>query len=129
VEIKTLTIPSGVKYIGDKAFETRTSLESVIIGADVILIGTRAFENCSGLKTVTFEGNSQLTIKNIAFSGCTAMEYYDFTACTAVPTLSGTGTFFHGIPSTCEIRVPAALYDGWIAATNWSTYADNIVAV
>jgi hypothetical protein len=56
------------------------------------------------------------------------MKFYDFTKHTVVPTLASTSVF-SGIPSDCEIRVPAALYDEWIAATNWSTYAANIVAV
>jgi hypothetical protein len=56
------------------------------------------------------------------------MKFYDFTSHTVVPTLASTGAF-QNIPSDCEIRVPAALYDEWIAATNWSTYASKIVAV
>ena len=56
------------------------------------------------------------------------MSVYDFTKCTAVPALSNANAF-SGIPADCEIRVPAALYDEWIAATNWSTYAANIVGV
>ena len=55
------------------------------------------------------------------------MKFYDFTSQTAVPTLKNTNAFA-SIPSDCEIRVPAALYDEWIAATNWSSLADNIVA-
>ena len=48
----------------------------------------------------------------------------DFSKCTSVPTLdSGT------IRAGTEIRVPAALYDEWIAATNWASLADYIVAV
>lgn len=56
------------------------------------------------------------------------MAYYDFTACTAIPTLVNVNAFT-GIPSDCEIRVPASLADEWKAATNWATYADHIVGV
>jgi hypothetical protein len=56
------------------------------------------------------------------------MKFYDFTSHTSVPTLANSNAF-QGIPADCEIRVPAALYDEWIAATNWSTYASRIVAV
>ena len=34
---------------------------------------------------------------------------------------------FTGIPTTCKIVVPDALYDEWIVATNWATYASRIV--
>ena len=54
------------------------------------------------------------------------MAYYDFRASKSVPTLSSTNAF-KNIPSDCKIVVPDALYDTWIAATNWSTYASYIV--
>ena len=56
------------------------------------------------------------------------MKYYDFSTHTSVPTLSNTNAFTD-IPADCEIRVPAALYDSWKSATNWSTYASKIVGV
>ena len=55
------------------------------------------------------------------------MKYYDFSTHTSVPTLNK--NVFSGIPDDCQIRVPAALYDSWKSATNWSTYADYIVGV
>ena len=52
---------------------------------------------------------------------------FDFSECESVPVLENSDAFtYNNIP---VIRVPAALYDEWIAATNWSTYADYIVAV
>ena len=54
------------------------------------------------------------------------MAFYDFSQHTAVPTLSNTGVFT-SIQSDCKIVVPDALYDTWIAATNWSTYSSKIV--
>ena len=56
------------------------------------------------------------------------MAFYDFTACTAVPTLSNKNAF-NGIAADCQIRVPAALAGEWKAATNWATYASHIVGV
>jgi hypothetical protein len=54
------------------------------------------------------------------------MAFYDFSKHESVPTLEATSAF-KSIPSDCKIVVPDALYDEWIAATNWSTYAANIV--
>lgn len=71
---------------------------------------------------------SLLGIGNYTFANCPGVRYYDFTACTSVPALVA-GTVFTGLSPDCEIRVPSALYDEWIAATNWSSYADYIVAV
>lgn len=53
---------------------------------------------------------------------------YDFTEHTKVPTLENVNAFTE-IPADCEIRVPAVLRDEWAAATNWATYASQIVAM
>lgn len=54
------------------------------------------------------------------------IEVVDFSRCTSVPT--GANNIFN--PTTPpQILVPAALYDSWITASYWSTYADYIVAV
>jgi hypothetical protein len=54
------------------------------------------------------------------------MAFYDFSQATAVPTLASTNAF-NSIPSDCKIIVPDTLYDEWVAATNWSTYASYII--
>ena len=101
-------------------------LDDVLLPDGLPSIMSLAFNTCRKLthlvipKTVT-------TIEASAFNNCSAMKYYDFSNHESVPTL--TGNAFGGIRSDCEIRVPTALYEEWIAATNWSTYADNIVAV
>jgi hypothetical protein len=34
---------------------------------------------------------------------------------------------FNNIPADCKIVVRDELYDAWMAAANWSTYASKIV--
>jgi hypothetical protein len=53
------------------------------------------------------------------------MAFCDFRALDVVPTLSS--NVFSNIASDCKIIVPDALYDEWIAASNWSTYASYII--
>ena len=97
--IKTLTIASTVTSIGDYAFQTCTSLESVIFSGESQLtsIGTFAFEACEALKsieipksvatigkngfsscikleTVTFDDESKLTVLDNTFSVCSALK-------------------------------------------------------
>ena len=50
--------------------------------------------------------------------------FYDFSLCSAVPVLSAS----NGIQEEdiSVIIVPDALYDEWIAATNWVAYASKI---
>ncbi len=52
-KIKSVTITSGVTFIGSYAFEGCDSLTSVTIEKGVTLIGISAFENCTNLTSVT----------------------------------------------------------------------------
>lgn len=104
VNLRDVVIPQGCQSIGSRAFDTAKSLPRLIFPSTLSSIGAQAFNNC------------------------TSMRFYDFTACTAVPTLANANAFTN-IPADCEIRVPAAIVDTWKAATNWSTYADHIVGV
>jgi len=120
-------IPSGVTSIGQQAFYNCYSLAQIMIPSGVTNIGQQTFSNCYSLASVEILG-SVTGIAAYAFNGCSGMAFYDFTACTAVPTLSNKNAFTN-IPADCEIRVPAALLDEWKAATNWATYANQIVGV
>lgn len=95
---------SGITIIPDYLFYNNTSLKKVALPSTLTTINQRAFYGCSQLKTV------------------------DFSALTSVPTLANTDAFTN-IAADCEIKVPAELYDEWIAATNWTAHADKIVAV
>ena len=100
-------------------------LQKVEIGKNVTSIDTYAFNNCYSLSSVSIP-SSVTSIGNYAFNGCFGIAIYDFTKHTSVPTLSNTNTFT--IPSDCVIKVPSSLLEEWKAATNWSTYASQIVA-
>jgi hypothetical protein len=118
--LASITIPNSVTSISDTAFHYCYSLASITIPNSVTSISDTAFYNCYSLASITIP-NSVTSIGWDAFSDCTGMAFYDFTSHTSVPTLSSTSTF-SGIPSDCIIKVPAALYDEWVTATNWSIY-------
>ena len=103
------------------------ALQRMEIGYGVTSIGNYTFDNCFSLASVAIP-DGVTSIGNNAFRYCYGMRFYDFSTHTSVPTLSSTNAF-NSMPADCEIRVPSALYDEWIAATNWATYADYIVAV
>ena len=62
----------GVTSIGDHAFENCTGLTSVTIPDSVTSIGAYAFYGCSGLTSVTI-GNSVTSIGELAFFNCTGL--------------------------------------------------------
>ena len=148
--LSSITIPDGVTSIGNSAFSNCSSLSNITIPNGVTSIGSGVFSNCYSLPHITIPdgvtsiesyvfGNcyslSNITIPNSvtsiggnAFKNCYGMKYYDFTALTAIPTLSNANAI-PGISADCEIRVPASLAEQWKAATNWATYAKYIVGV
>ena len=125
--LTSITIPDSVTNIGNSIFNSCYSLASITIPNGIASVGDSAFHNCRSLASITIP-NGITSVGDSAFKNCRGVVFYDFTACTTVPTLAST-TAFTGIPADCKIRIPAALVNAWKAATNWATYADHIVGV
>ena len=125
--LASIVIPNSVTNIEKSVFNNCHSLASIIISNGVSLIKDAAFQACYSLASIVIP-NSVTRIEGSPFISCSGVVFFDFSSHTAVPTLSSSNAF-NKTPSDCEIRVPAALVDTWKAATNWSTYADNIVGV
>jgi hypothetical protein len=65
------------------------------------------------------------------FQSCSSLKYVLFGGATSVPTLSSTNAF-QGTPiasGTGYIYVPDSLLTTWKAASNWSTYANQIKGI
>jgi hypothetical protein len=123
--LSSIVIPDSVTSIGTGAFNFCYSLANIFIPDSITSLGKSAFYYCHSLTIIVIPQNVT-SIDNDTFFSCYGMAYYDFRASTAVPALSSTSVFEY-IPSDCKIVVPDSLYDTWIAATNWSTYASYIV--
>ena len=125
--LANITIPDGVTIINDSTFINCSSLANITIPDCVTYISGYAFQSCYSLANITIPDGVTIIDRN-SFNNCYGMRYYDFSACTSVPTLSDTNAFTK-IPSDCQMLIPAALYDEWSTATNWATYASYMVAV
>ena len=125
--LQEVYIGKNVTYISNYAFQYCYSLASITIPDGVKYIDSAAFTNCYSLASITIP-DSITYINSSTFANCYGMRYYDFSACTDIPSLLKTNAF-NGIPSDCQMLIPEALYDEWSTATNWSTYANYIVGV
>ena len=115
-KIKKIIVPSDNKLNGPYIFAYNKNLEELIWKSNI-----DAFSmcyHCTNLKKVLFTGSRPVISAN-AFLNCTSLEIVDLSECTSVANLSSF-TAFNGVPTTCEFRIPAALYDAWINATNWA---------
>lgn len=97
-DIASVVIPTGVKVIGDQAFENCTFLKSISIPDSVVSIGFRAFAECDELSEITLP-NGLTELQPGTFYGCTALRKVElpeslkeigggaFQHCTALPSI------------------------------------------
>ncbi len=107
------TVPEGVKEIEAEAFKRCTKLTDIVIPNFVTVIGNNAFEGCTGVRTVLFEGNAPanvaLTIGENAFSGNTNIRSVTFEAGSPVTVIGANA--FSGLRLITEISLPQRLTD------------------
>ena len=121
--LSKLVLPTGFESFGTNALQGSYGLCFISLPNTVSTINQSAFQECLGLQRITFK--RILPLYNNIFLSCRRIVEYDFSSLTNVPTLSNTNSF-SGISPLCKIIVPDALYDTWIATTNWVTYANYI---
>lgn len=146
VPMQTVTIPDSVTDIGFGAFNSCGFLKSIKFPPQVSVIKMNVCAGCyeledvdmsdnvveiqrqafaeTGLKKIIFPAELQIIGERL-FVACYELIICDFRKAKYVPSLADTN--FITNRDSCKIIVPDALYDEWIAATNWATYADRIV--
>ena len=71
--ISSVSIPYGIKNIGDRAFAENRNLTSVVIPDSVETVGSEAFVECRGLESVTISKNLK-RIGNLMFNQCHSLK-------------------------------------------------------
>lgn len=99
--LRDFTIPYNATAIDGTAFSNNLKLKYMYIPKKVLNFGSAACQSLSG------------------------MIVYDFRNHETIPTIATNS--FNNIIMHTKIVVPDALYDEWIAATNWTNYASYII--
>ena len=97
-----MTIPNSVKSIGDYAFENCSGLTSVTIPDSVTSIGWNAFCGCSSLTSVTI-GNGVTSIGMNAFIDCSVLTSVTFSDKDKA-TVQGMSNYSWELPSGCVLH-------------------------
>lgn len=149
LNLKSVTIPEGVKAIYTNAFNMSYNIRSINILSTVLTtidayafgyihstaeinlpdsvttIGSSAFYSCGGLQRVSI-GSGITKIDSSAFSNCKVLKELIVLA-EEPPTIQA--NTFNNVPADCIIKVRASSVDKYKTATNWSVRADYIVAI
>lgn len=122
--LKIVSIPKSVTVLNNNTFNGCYSITSVTIPSSITSLDSNTFNNCYSLANLTVP-SGVTSIGIYAFNSCPGMGEYHFLPSTP-PTLASTNAF-NDIQSDCTIYVPSASENAYKTATNWSTYASQIV--
>ncbi|MCM1126797.1 MAG: leucine-rich repeat protein [Lachnospiraceae bacterium] len=115
---EVVSVPDGVKVIGEEAFAGNDNIIKVTIDADVETVGYRAFSECDNLRTVTV-GDGVSLIDTAAFSNDKALVNVSFGA--GVKDLGS--AVFAGCSNLSELSVSAG--NGYLHYSNGILYDDE----
>ena len=115
---KNTVIPNTVTMIGSLAFDGCSGLTTVTIPNSVTSIGGDAFYGCSGLTTVTIP-NSVTSIGSNAFYGCSGLS--SIIIQTIIPPI-----LHSSLDNSLVIYVPYESLNAYKTATGWSDNASQI---
>lgn len=127
--METISLPDSIILLHGSAFSGAKNLLSIDIPDTITKLWGGTFKNCDKLEHIKIP-KSVVQIGAQEFVYCDVLQYVDFSDHESVPVLDNANAFYTN-SGYCEVRVPSALYDEWIAATNWTTLASKgkIVAV
>lgn len=122
--LKRFVMPSTITSVGSSLLYANYSVNHVYISTSLTEIKTTDFYRCYSLCKLVVPA-SVTSIATKAFQDCYGMREYHFKS-TTPPTLDNADAFTN-IQSDCVIYVPSASLTAYQGATNWSTYASQMV--
>lgn len=122
--ITSISLPKGLKTIGNFAFAQCNSLTTITIPDTVTAIGQYAFQGCGAVTSVTI-GRGVTGIGSGAFYNC--YEIKEIVCKSTEPPTLADKWVFNGVDKAAKVIVPASSVDKYKADAFWSSFT-NIVA-
>ena len=124
--LKKVTIPNTIKFIGNSAFYGCTSLESLVIPESVKTIGDSAFMKCSILKDIQFPaGRDSISFGKRVILNCDALQTMTLFNSTP-PVLSINQSFTNTQYANVKILVPRNALEAYQSDAKWSKFSNII---
>jgi hypothetical protein len=120
--LKRLSLPTKLASISANMCQTNRCMVEVY-NANASTYGNVAFSGMENL--IRFKMSPNVTSIGTTFTSNRNLRLVDFSDALQVPTLTAAG--FDSTHANLKIVVPDSLYDEWVVATNWSTYASKII--
>ena len=111
--------------ISNAAFNGCTMLTSIALNEGITAINGYAFQNCENVSEFIIP-ESVTSIGTYTFAECTLLQTVQILREDVLSLTSLGASAFGSTPATLLILVPDDAYSAYIAAANWSTYADKI---
>ncbi len=123
--VSSVTLPDGVRTIGDYAFLSCNKLTELNLNPGLLEIGQLAFARCTALGAIPLP-ESLTTVGNSAFSNCTDLSEITFPASISSigqNALAGCTSLLKAtLPDSLTV-IPAGLFDGCSSLTSIPSYA------
>lgn len=135
--LQSLTIPDTGGYFGDYLLvppysilgghmcQQCRSLKTVTFGESTYILGEDNFYGCDYLTTIVL--SAHVIDMQGMFNGCTRLT--SITIKNTTPPSSVDSNTFNGVPSSCNIYVPASSVSAYKSASGWSARAAYIRAI
>lgn len=119
----------GYPVTSIEMLESKTMKELILPDSVTWIAST--INGCTALERVVFGANFG-SVNYWSFEGNVNCKVYDFSRCLQIPTIDlyddPEYSVFSDMPDDCKMLVPPHLLDEWKGATNWTMFADHIVA-
>jgi len=119
--LKTISFPTGLISIGDHAFAGCNGITELHLPDGLITLGMSSFEACDGLKTITLPA-SLASIESFTFNGCFNLKEIISYSENPLNMTIGTFAFSSEIYSTCILKVPAVAFELYKTAAVWKEF-------